>query len=368
MKRIWKILTAVGILCALSGGILSGVALAMNPQLRHFPGTEASQLHEMWRKLYARMDGRTDAFTETETISVYEENDWETWGGYEAHHGSRWGHDEEHDIEHQIEHEAEQYWEEWEHEWEEEHAHFTENENFSDYQELKAGKRFKNVQKIQIQAGNRKVLLIEDASVQDVTVAECEPCKEGDEAMVAKFSKNTLKICESDFFNHSFDDLSDEQWMQKVQKILEKKEEEELRVLRILVPQGFRLEELELQMQQGMFWAEGANVEEMELECAGTTTLYDCCVRELDVKHVGYLYFEGDISKEADIKSVGGSVELMLDGEKDDFHYEIECVSSTVNLDGTTKSGSVFKLEEGTSSAKKIEIECVSSEVSIAFQ
>ena len=46
----------------------------------------------------------------------------------------------------------------------------------------------------------------------------------------------------------------------------------------------------------------------------------------------------------------------------------MDCVNSTVNLNGTTKNGAVFQLKEGDSSAKKIDIECVVSEVAIAFQ
>lgn len=308
MKRIWKILAVVGIVFVLSGTALSGAALAVNPQLRHLPDVKAAQFHEMWQRICARLDGRTEtSVVENETIAVYDEN-------------------------------------------------------FADYQELKEGDSFQNVRKIEVRTGKWQMRITEDASVRAVTVVQCEPFEDGQEVVRAKLSGSTLKICESNLS----EDFSSEDWREKVQEMLEAKEETARPVLEILVPQG--MEKIQLEIQNGIFMANKICVDEIELEGAGSIEFRGCSVRELDVQNVGSLYFQGDISEKADIKSVSGNVQLLLDGKKEDFCYDMDCVNSMVNLNGTVKKGAVFQLKEGDSSAKKIDIECVVSEVAIEFQ
>lgn len=343
MKRIWKILVALGIVFVLSGTALSGAALAVNPQLRHLPDVKAAQFHEMWQRIYARLDGRTEtSVIENDTIAVYEQNDWDTW-------------------EEQVE-QIEKHLKDWEKDWEKSHEHLKEDENFAGYQALKKGDSFQKVREIKVRTGKWQVRITEDASVPAVTVVQCDPFEDGQEVIRAKLSGSTLKIYESNLS----DDFSSEDWKEKVQEMLEAKEETALPVLEILVPQGF--EKIQLEIQNGNFTANGIHADEIELEGAGSMEFHGCSVREFDVQNVGSLYFQGDISEKADIKSVSGNIHLLLDGKKEDFCYDMDCVNSTVNLNGTTKNGAVFQLKEGDSSAKKIDIECVVSEVAIAFQ
>ncbi|MDL2300832.1 DUF4097 domain-containing protein [Lachnospiraceae bacterium OttesenSCG-928-D06] len=128
-------------------------------------------------------------------------------------------------------------------------------------------------------------------------------------------------------------------------------------------------DELELSLGGGSISIDYLEAEEVSISIgAGEVILEEMEVSEIKASvGAGNMELTGNISKVAKLECAAGNISLNLEGDLEDYDYNIECVLGNVNLDGTTYQSlaSARKIENGAN--KEIEINCSIGNISVTF-
>lgn len=82
---------------------------------------------------------------------------------------------------------------------------------------------------------------------------------------------------------------------------------------------------------------------------------------------MGNMEFSGDVTGSADISCNMGNVSVELDGVKEDFNYQLNCVAGNMDIDGDSFSGAAVDRFIDHGAEKYIEINCSMGNVEVDF-
>lgn len=81
----------------------------------------------------------------------------------------------------------------------------------------------------------------------------------------------------------------------------------------------------------------------------------------------GNMEFSGGIYESAQITCSMGNVSMELEGEKEDFNYQLNCVAGNMEIDGDSYAGAAVDQYIDNGAAKYMEIECSMGNVEVDF-
>jgi len=101
---------------------------------------------------------------------------------------------------------------------------------------------------------------------------------------------------------------------------------------------------------------------------AGELRTEDVTVRNLGATvGAGNIEFEGTVFESAQISCSMGNVSMELEGEKEDFDYQLNCVAGNVEIDGDSYVGAVTDRYIDNGAARLMEINCNMGNVEVDF-
>lgn len=81
----------------------------------------------------------------------------------------------------------------------------------------------------------------------------------------------------------------------------------------------------------------------------------------------GNMDFSGDIRTSAQISCALGNVSMELDGDKEDYNYQLNCVAGKMEIDGDSFSGASVERYIDNNAARTIDIDCSMGNVEVDF-
>ena len=101
---------------------------------------------------------------------------------------------------------------------------------------------------------------------------------------------------------------------------------------------------------------------------AGELEAEDVTVENLTASiGAGNMDFSGGIYRSAEISCSMGNVDMELEGDKDDFNYQLSCVAGNMEIDGDRYSGAAMERYIDNGAAKTITIDCSMGNVEVDF-
>lgn len=101
---------------------------------------------------------------------------------------------------------------------------------------------------------------------------------------------------------------------------------------------------------------------------AGELRTQDVTVETLTASiGAGNMDFSGGIYSSAQITCSMGNVSMQLEGEKEDFNYQLNCVAGNMEIDGDSYAGAAVDQYIDNGAAKYMEIECSMGNVEVDF-
>ena len=101
---------------------------------------------------------------------------------------------------------------------------------------------------------------------------------------------------------------------------------------------------------------------------AGELRADDVTVQTLSASiGAGNMEFSGAINESADISCSMGNVSMELEGEKQDFNYQLSCVAGNMDIDGDSFAGAAMDRTINNGADKYMDIDCSMGNVEVDF-
>lgn len=139
-------------------------------------------------------------------------------------------------------------------------------------------------------------------------------------------------------------------------------------VLTISLPRDKEYEEFNVTLGAGSMEIEELLADTVNFKMgAGSCEILESAIDNLNLDlGMGDFSYEGRINNEADVSCAMGNVDINIQGNKDDYSYNLECALGTISYEDMNISG-IGSERSGGDGSKMIEIECVMGEVSVEF-
>ena len=125
----------------------------------------------------------------------------------------------------------------------------------------------------------------------------------------------------------------------------------EERVVELTVPEGFQFREVEIDSDVGSVWAESLRAQKLKVQT-----------------DVGYVDMpDTTVESGAEISCDVGSVNMVLEGSREDFACDLECDMGTIEIGTEAYSGMVEKEEARKEKERYLEVNCGIGSVTIGF-
>lgn len=156
----------------------------------------------------------------------------------------------------------------------------------------------------------------------------------------------------------------------------------------LYLPEECSLRRLDLSLGAGQLKLKNRVVEDMEVSVgAGQLLLTDVTLNNLEVSlgagelrardvtvlsldasiDMGNMDFTGAINESAEISCSMGNVNMDLEGNQEDFNFQLNCVAGNMEIDGERFSGAAMDRYIDNGAAKYMEINCSMGNVDIKF-
>ena len=160
-------------------------------------------------------------------------------------------------------------------------------------------------------------------------------------------------------------------------------------VITLVIPQGTRFEELDIEVGAGVMEVTGIGAAEIEASIgAGELIMYQVESEELSIEvgagrieagemiskdisvtvGVGEGIYEGTASGNVEVESDMGNIEFSLQEDQDSFNYDIECDMGSVEIGGSGFSGMGREQRVNNHASKEFEVSCNLGNINISFQ
>ncbi len=119
----------------------------------------------------------------------------------------------------------------------------------------------------------------------------------------------------------------------------------------------------------GQLLLEEMNIETLEVSLgAGELRAKDMTVYILSASiGAGNMDFEGAVNGSAEIGCSMGNVSMELEGDKQDFNYQLSCVAGNMEIDGDSYAGAAVERTIDNGADKSMEIDCSMGNVKVEF-
>lgn len=218
------------------------------------------------------------------------------------------------------------------------------------------GTRYDNVRKLKIEAAVGSVDIKEEyrENPEDTTLRIVRYAKDGERVQryVITQEREELKIeCER---------------YHNVRKPYE------IESIVIYIPEGYRFRKVEVETLAGAFYADVLNADEADLELkAGEIQIRGGEIGFLDVEcQAGRLECNALVTGSADVECQAGSVDISMAGSKDQYNYELECKTGSIELIDTEREtyDSLWQKKYIDHRADKtVELDCAAGKINIHF-
>lgn len=137
----------------------------------------------------------------------------------------------------------------------------------------------------------------------------------------------------------------------------------------IILPEGLRFEEIELEVGAGGITGSGLQAEKLEAKAnAGGIDLSGVWARRMDLEaQAGGVSVSGEVTEKAELTAEAGSVYL-LTVEPADYGYKIESSMGAVSIDGDTFNTLSSTIKNNTGAATLFDVECSVGSVEVEFE
>lgn len=129
------------------------------------------------------------------------------------------------------------------------------------------------------------------------------------------------------------------------------------------------VEDMEVSVGAGQLLLTDVTLNNLEVSLgAGELRAQDVTVLSLDASiDMGNMDFTGAINESAEISCSMGNVNMDLEGNQEDFNFQLNCVAGNMEIDGERFSGAAMDRYIDNGAAKYMEINCSMGNVDIKF-
>ena len=129
------------------------------------------------------------------------------------------------------------------------------------------------------------------------------------------------------------------------------------------------VEDMEVSVGAGQLLLTDVTLNTLEVSLgAGELRAQDVTVLSLDASiDMGNMDFTGAINESAEISCSMGNVNMDLEGNQEDFNFQLNCVAGNMEIDGERFSGAAMDRYIDNGAAKYMEINCSMGNVDIKF-
>ncbi|WP_124066711.1 DUF4097 family beta strand repeat-containing protein [Clostridium sp. E02] len=151
-------------------------------------------------------------------------------------------------------------------------------------------------------------------------------------------------------------------------------------VVTIQVPEDYRLSKVDLMVSRRrggdkinnsspLILARTISADELNLDVkVGAVKLEDADTNSLSIEtSVGAVEFTGNVSKEVTAECKVGAIKLNLNGDKDDFNYEVESKVGAIRIEDENYAGLVSKARLNNGAHKEMDLECNTGAIEVNF-
>ncbi|MDO5551053.1 MAG: DUF4097 family beta strand repeat-containing protein [Lachnospiraceae bacterium] len=137
----------------------------------------------------------------------------------------------------------------------------------------------------------------------------------------------------------------------------------------VVLPEGYRFQEVDLEIAAGSCNLLELTANELKLQvAAGDAVIQNGKTAEADFQcAAGAISYTGQIMDEADLDCTAGSIHLALYQKEEDFNYEAEGTGGQIQIGDTSLSGVVFQKELDHHAASNMELQCAGGQIQIEF-
>lgn len=133
---------------------------------------------------------------------------------------------------------------------------------------------------------------------------------------------------------------------------------------------GLRADEMKIEIGAGQIEADDLAANDMKISIgAGDLNLQSAKLGKAKIEvGAGNCTIQGTVSEELKAECAMGNITLKLEGDEEDFDYELECVSGNLKVDGTEYSGLSNSKEVDNDASKKMDLQCVMGNIEVEFE
>lgn len=142
------------------------------------------------------------------------------------------------------------------------------------------------------------------------------------------------------------------------------------RPIKILVPEGYQFDSVEVQVNAGMFSAEELLARELEVDLkAGIAFIDQGEVEKLETDcAAGIVYYNGSASREVSAECAAGSMGINLSEEETYYDYEISAAAGSITVGAKSYTGLGQKKRiTNDASVGEMELKCSAGDLSVTF-
>lgn len=133
---------------------------------------------------------------------------------------------------------------------------------------------------------------------------------------------------------------------------------------------GLKAEKLVFELGAGQVHATGLQADHMVVSLgAGDIKLAKATLKDVEAEvGAGNFEIEGAVSGNISAQCAMGNITLKLDGNENDFNYEIECMTGNITIGKHEYSGLAQEQSINNNASKSIDLECAMGNVEVSFK
>lgn len=137
----------------------------------------------------------------------------------------------------------------------------------------------------------------------------------------------------------------------------------------LYVPAGVHLNDIDVELGAGRLTAEKIECEELDIAIgAGQIQLSDMNVDNLELEvAAGQIAYKGAVKKEIKVECAAGNANLMLQGDKADWDYDVECAAGQIMLEDTQYNSLLNDINIENNTGKYCKLECAMGQIQVNF-
>ncbi len=133
---------------------------------------------------------------------------------------------------------------------------------------------------------------------------------------------------------------------------------------------GLQADEMKIELGAGQIMADDMVAANIKISVgAGNVELQEAILGTVKIEvGAGNCSIEGEVFEDIKAECAMGNITLELEGDEEDFDYELECVSGNLKVGDTEYSGLSSSKEVDNDANKKMDLQCVMGNIEVKFE